>query len=101
MHLIEANAKKAAFLREAARVTETEVTIHNKRIEDAIGDLPDKVDAVLARALAPLPKLLDLADPLLKKGATGYFHKGTRHRVRIDRSHKILENRRGNPPDGR
>jgi 16S rRNA (guanine527-N7)-methyltransferase len=34
------------------------------------------VDLVTARALAPLPKLLNLASPWLKAGAYGLFHKG-------------------------
>ena len=38
-------------------------------------DLP-KVDFVVARALAPLPLLLDYASPFLFQGAVGLFHKG-------------------------
>ena len=34
------------------------------------------MDAVVARALAPLPKLLGLAAPLLRSGAVGLFPKG-------------------------
>ena len=38
-------------------------------------DLPD-VQCVVARALAPLPLLLDYAEPFLSRGAVGLFHKG-------------------------
>jgi 16S rRNA (guanine527-N7)-methyltransferase len=35
-----------------------------------------KVEVVLARALAPLPRLLNYAAPFLANGAVGLFHKG-------------------------
>jgi 16S rRNA (guanine(527)-N(7))-methyltransferase RsmG len=62
-HLIESDRRKAAFLREAARVTAAPVTVHPRRIE-VIALSPASV--VTARALAPLPKLLTLALPLLQ-----------------------------------
>jgi 16S rRNA (guanine527-N7)-methyltransferase len=74
VHLYESNAKKCAFLREAARVTATQATIHAVRLE-AAGPIP-KVDFVTARALAPLAELLELAAPFLATGVAGYFHKG-------------------------
>ena len=63
MHLVEADAKKSAFLREAVRVTKADVTIHNARIEDFP---PIPVDVLTARALAPLPRLLDLVEPFFR-----------------------------------
>ena len=76
-HLYESNGKKAAFLREAARQTGTRALVHNVRLETLRGaaDLPD-VQCVVARALAPLPLLLDYAEPFLSRGAIGFFHKG-------------------------
>lgn len=74
-HLYESNGKKAAFLREAARQTQTRATIHNVRLESLTDDLPH-VQCVVARALAPLPLLLDYASPFLAQGAVGLFHKG-------------------------
>jgi 16S rRNA (guanine527-N7)-methyltransferase len=76
-HLYESNGKKAAFLREAARQTGTRAIIHNVRLESLHGaaGVP-KVDCVVARALAPLPLLLDYAAPFLSQGAVGLFHKG-------------------------
>ena len=76
-HLYESNGKKAAFLREAARQTQTRATVHNVRLESLQGakDLP-RVQCVVARALAPLPRLLDYAMPFLAQGAVGLFHKG-------------------------
>jgi len=76
-HLYESNGKKAAFLREAARQTGTQARVHNVRLEtlSAKADLPH-VQCVVARALAPLPLLLDYAEPFLSQGAIGLFHKG-------------------------
>ncbi|MCX7351489.1 MAG: 16S rRNA (guanine(527)-N(7))-methyltransferase RsmG [Alphaproteobacteria bacterium] len=76
-HLYESNGKKAAFLREAARQTGTLAMVHNVRLETlrAQSDLPE-VQCVVARALAPLPLLLDYAAPFLSRGAVGFFHKG-------------------------
>lgn len=71
--LIEADKRKAAFLREAARVTGASVQIHPVRIEDA--RLP-AAPLITARAVAPLRKLLALAAPLLAPGGTCLFLKG-------------------------
>jgi len=76
-HLFESNLKKSAFLREAARRTQAQAQVHNLRIEQAAPVARTiKVQAVTARALAPLPKLLEYAVPFLENGAMGYFHKG-------------------------
>ncbi len=73
--LIESDQRKAAFLREAARLTGAPVRVHAARIEDA-DVLPAPL--VTARALAPLPRLLGLAAPLLAPGGTMLFPKGAR-----------------------
>ena len=74
VHLYESIGKKANFLREAVQVTGAKAEVHQMRIEDIT--VPPKVDFVTARALAPLDRLLDLALPFLKNGATGLFMKG-------------------------
>ena len=76
VHLIESNAKKAAFLREAARVTQAAAIIHHGRAEDLIPAWQDPIDVVTARALAPLSILLGLAAPMVKRGAKALFLKG-------------------------
>ena len=77
VHLIESNGKKAAFLREALRVTELAGTVHQMRIEcvdpTTLRPFPR---LVVARAVAPLSKLLGLAKPFVDKGAVCLFHKG-------------------------
>jgi 16S rRNA (guanine527-N7)-methyltransferase len=76
-HLYESNGKKAAFLGEAARQTRTRAHVHMVRLEtlQTQQDVP-MVNCVVARALAPLPLLLDYAEPFLARGAVGLFHKG-------------------------
>jgi 16S rRNA (guanine527-N7)-methyltransferase len=74
--LVESNARKCAFLRHAARLTGAPVTVHNARIEDVVDGFVGKVEAVTARALAPLPLLLNWCKELLRTGVTGVFPKG-------------------------
>ncbi len=76
VHLIESSGKKAAFLRAAAAAAGAPATVHGMRIEDFVISFTQRAEVVTARALAPLSRLLDLAYPLLKKGATGLFLKG-------------------------
>ena len=76
IHLVERNAKKAAFLREALRVTGAPGTVHLADIGDSVDRITGKVDCVTARALAPLHKLIGYAEPLVKQGAKALFPKG-------------------------
>lgn len=76
IHLVESNGKKAAFLREAIRVTGVPAQVHAKRIEDVGDSFGDRVDVVTARALAPLKALCDQSYPLIERGAVGLFPKG-------------------------
>jgi 16S rRNA (guanine527-N7)-methyltransferase len=72
----EVHKKKAAFLREAVRITGAPAIVHAVRIADFCQSFRGALDAVTARALAPLPELLSIAYPLLKKGPQGVFPKG-------------------------
>jgi 16S rRNA (guanine527-N7)-methyltransferase len=74
--LIERNTKKAAFLREALRVTGAAGTVRLADIGDVVDRITDSIDCVTARALAPLNQLIDFAEPLLKRGAKALFLKG-------------------------
>ena len=76
VHLVESIGKKANFLREALRATGVAAEVHAMRIADFVKRAPKRIDVVTARALAPLPKLLTEAYPLLKRGARGLFPKG-------------------------
>nr|WP_315740506.1 MULTISPECIES: 16S rRNA (guanine(527)-N(7))-methyltransferase RsmG [unclassified Bradyrhizobium] len=76
IHLVERNAKKAAFLREAIRVTGAPGIVHLSEIGDIVEKWSGRVDCVTARALAPLHQLIGFAEPLVKKGAKALFLKG-------------------------
>jgi 16S rRNA (guanine527-N7)-methyltransferase len=71
--LVEQDQAKAAFLREAARVTGAPVRVFAERIEQA--QLPP-APLVTARALAPLPVLLDYAELMLLPDGVCWFLKG-------------------------
>ncbi|MGY3133060.1 16S rRNA (guanine527-N7)-methyltransferase [Bradyrhizobium sp. USDA 4503] len=76
IHLVERIAKKAAFLREAIRVTGSPGTVHLADIGDTVDRIPGPIDCVTARALAPLHQLIGFAEPWVKKGAKALFLKG-------------------------
>ena len=77
MHLVESNRKKCAFLAEVARATKAPVDIHAMRIEELAESAETlRPDVVSARALAPLPRLLDLASPFFGEKTRGLFLKG-------------------------
>jgi 16S rRNA (guanine527-N7)-methyltransferase len=105
VHLIERNARKAAFLREALRVTSAPGLVHPARIEDTVDSIPSPIDCVTARALAPLHQLLGFAEPLVGRGAKAFFLKGqdveaelteaTKYWNIVPRLHQSLTSRQG------
>ena len=82
MVLIDSDVRKSAFLREAARIVApaggpVAVDIRTGRIETEANQTKlGHVDIVSARAVAPLPRLIDLAGPLFSAGTLGLFPKG-------------------------
>jgi len=76
IHLVERNAKKGAFLREALRITNSPGTLHLTDIGDSVDSVIGAVDCVTARAVAPLHQLIGFAEPLVKRGAKALFLKG-------------------------
>jgi len=90
VELIEADARKCAFLREAARVAGAAVLIRNARIES----LPPRiVDVVTARGCAPLDRLLPLAERFIGPDTLCLFPKGERagHEVKAARRDWTME----------
>jgi 16S rRNA (guanine527-N7)-methyltransferase len=73
VHLVESDARKSAFLREAIRITGARAVVHTARIESLE---PFRVAAITARALAPLTKLLDLSEKFLLPNVQCLFLKG-------------------------
>lgn len=77
VHLIESNGKKVAFLRQAARITDSSVRIHQGRIEQMGAESFGGVaDVITARALAGLDELVALALPFAGPQTRALFHKG-------------------------
>ena len=83
--LVESNAKKGAFLKTVLGELEAPARVHVARIE-AFEGIAGGCGVVTARALAPLPLLLELAAPWLAAGATGLFHKGRDYRREVEES---------------
>jgi 16S rRNA (guanine527-N7)-methyltransferase len=76
VYLVESNTKKIAFLREAVRAVDVPAVVRGERAEDFVKAVPEAVDIVTARAVAPLRDLLAKTYPLLVKGTVGLFPKG-------------------------
>lgn len=88
IHLVESKQKKAAFLRDVAAALSLPAIVHMRRIEEFVADNAQSFDAVTARALAPLGKLLGYAIPLLTTGAVGLFPKGRDVEVELTQASK-------------
>jgi 16S rRNA (guanine527-N7)-methyltransferase len=73
VHSVESDQRKCAFQREAARVAGLSVTIHAQRVET----LPKmQVTAIISRACADLPQLLEYAFPFMAPSSQCLFLKG-------------------------
>ncbi len=77
VHLVESMAKRCLFLREVVGALALPAEVHNRRAEET---RIAGVQVVVARACAPMVRLLDYAWPMLGKGGTpapvGLFLKG-------------------------
>jgi len=91
VHLVESDTRKAAFLRQAVRSTAAPATVHQGRIEAVLADWRTDIDLVTARALAPLPRLLDLVAPVVPLGVHAAFLKGREYRREIAEASKSWE----------
>jgi 16S rRNA (guanine527-N7)-methyltransferase len=76
VHLVESNNRKAAFLREAVRITGAPAVVQAMRIEKFVANFAALPDAVTARALLPFKSLMNHSFSLLSRGALGLFPKG-------------------------
>ena len=92
MHLVESNRKKCAFLAEVARETKAPVDIHAMRIEELAESAQSlKPDAVSARALAPCPRLFELASPFFGPRTRGLFLKGREAEAELEAARAAWE----------
>ncbi|HKY19417.1 MAG TPA: 16S rRNA (guanine(527)-N(7))-methyltransferase RsmG [Rhizomicrobium sp.] len=83
--LHEATTKKCAFLQAAAARMGLAVTVRNARIEDLP---PYPFDVVTARALAPLPRLLEYAHRFTNPNSVCIFLKGQNVGPELTEAHK-------------
>ena len=74
--LVERIAKKAAFLREALRVSGGAGQVILADIGDSVDRFPPHIDCITARAVAPLHQLVGFAEPLLHRNGKALFLKG-------------------------
>jgi 16S rRNA (guanine527-N7)-methyltransferase len=81
---IESDKRKCAFLREVARATGAPAEIHAERVEAIAPETLLPVDAVTARAFAPLPRLLELTKVWIAHGAVGIFPRGRSAGLQLD-----------------
>jgi 16S rRNA (guanine527-N7)-methyltransferase len=76
VHLVEADRRKCAFLQNVIRETSAPAIVHCGRLEKILPGFDGQIDAVSARAFAPLEALLGHAEKFIDKGAVGVFSKG-------------------------
>jgi 16S rRNA (guanine527-N7)-methyltransferase len=89
VHLVESNAKKAAFLRAAQRATESPAKVHAERMEAFAQHFRGGADALTARAVAPLKPLFEITFPLLgTTGAVALFPKGQNAELELSEASK-------------
>ena len=90
MTLVESDTRKAAFLGEVARRMGVTVDILGARIEKTATQAKlDPVDVVSARALAPLPRLLELSAPYFSGPTIGLFLKGREAEAEVAAASKL------------
>jgi 16S rRNA (guanine527-N7)-methyltransferase len=93
VHLLDATAKKTAFLQAAADELGIAVTVHTGRAEDLIRtDLAGSFDLVTARAVAPLTRLLPWTIPFLRVGGVLCAIKGERWQEELQAAEPGLGN---------
>lgn len=80
--LVESDSRKCAFLREVRRVTNAPAEVHDGRVEAL--DSENGFGLIIARALAPVPRLLELARPLLGRDGYCIFLKGAQVEQEIE-----------------
>lgn len=91
--LLDAHGKRCQFLRETIEALQVDsATVAEGRAEDLGRDpmLRESFDLVIARAVAPLPVLLEYAMPLLKVGGALVASKGSAAEAELESAEKAL-----------
>ncbi|MEM8689862.1 MAG: 16S rRNA (guanine(527)-N(7))-methyltransferase RsmG [Pseudomonadota bacterium] len=96
VHLVDSNVKKAAFLREALRVTGLNAQVHCVRIEQLTpAQTVPAPNIVVSRALASLDQLAEWALPWIEQGGACLLQKGRsvdKEMAATDQSHGLVYN---------
>lgn len=91
VELLDSTRKKTDFLRSVAAELGLDVVVHTGRAEDlGHGELQGAFDAVTARAVASLDRLVALAVPFLRRGGTLYAIKGERWAEEVEGAAEVL-----------
>ena len=88
MHLIESDQRKSTFLREAARITNTIIRVHNERIENLSDVVPSYITA---RACAPITTLLTISSHFYTPDTKYLFLKGKNYTKELDEAKEHWE----------
>jgi len=92
-HLVDATRKKAAEVRRFAAELDIACTVSAERAETLGGTAQHRgaYEGLVARAVAPLPGLVELARPFLGHDARAYAVKGERWRAEVDEAAAALD----------
>lgn len=74
--LVETNAKRVAFLREAIRATGAPARVLPIDAAQWRDSVQEPYDIITARAFAPLLRIMEFVTPAIQRGAVGLFPKG-------------------------
>lgn len=85
VEMVEADSRKAAFLREAVRIADATATVRGCRIEAVPSH---RVDVLTARACAPLDRLLTFGERFIGPDTTCLFLKGARAEEELTEARK-------------
>jgi len=106
VHLVESDQRKAAFLRAVSRETNITTVVHVARIEALLPTWREPIEAISARALAPLAVLCGYVAPLFSAEITAVFHKGRDFSRELQEANRtfdmdVIEKPSAIEPDGR
>ena len=84
MHLVDSDSRKCVFLNEVVRQTNVNAHVTNARFPiETKRNLYPKASLIVARALAPLPKLLDIVFPVISPTTCCILLKGEKFNEEI------------------
>jgi len=74
--MVESDSRKCAFLQTVIAETKAPARVINMRVEKAANHVGDAPQVISARAVAPLPRLLEMVAPFWTQDCVGLFMKG-------------------------